>query len=971
MMVSSISGYGQSTIVAEYSSAYNTQEGLRSSAIRSPAKDNQGILYLLSGSHIQKFDGSTFTDLAINKVSFNINTSLYFSQENNLYVFNKDKIYKFYKFGLENKYEILALNLEKEGIFKVFNENEEEIWAFHGSGYFFVLNKNNFKLEFKQYLPSLIPYFHAQAIQYTKDSVAFLANENMVNLVKSKGKFLIKEYEQNSKNIYSNLIPIGDKNYVYITGNKLCKGDLSFQNKNELATLGNAKKPLRTSMIFWKEKKYLISYDNEVYLYDDDLGNTAKIIKSTKDHSFFRNGPIVNILVDKFHNIFLFSLAEGFAKLTLPRGIIKSIKDEDSKSNFVSRLYYDNEEEILLCGYLRTGIAIFDKDHKRLFEDKSINTPVTIWKNGNNEYLYVVMENKTIYSIKKTSSGFSKSIKLPHNETHSYYTNILFENANKLILLNGKFLENYFKSINKNVLNKTTTILEENNQSILSGVFEDKIIITGVNEIIFLDTASYKIINHLKFSDKGYIRKILRKNKSEFYLASDKGLELYTNNFEYVKTYHQGPVFSMVPTQDGRIWGGTNNGLICIIDESVMYFNMGDGLTCSEYNGNCATYTDKGNLIFGGIGGIDIFKEDALLNLRSKPECSLTSITVNDEGDIEKYYDNKNTVTLPYNKSFINIKLSPLGPGDVNSYIMQYKMEGFNENWINGLQSKNISYQLLPGSYEFKYAAGKYFDKNLKKFKSIKIKINPPVYKTWWFIILSVLASLGIISYIISLVNKIKYEREKTGWKIKENLLNLKSEFAKELHDLIGSQIGIVTRNIDYILEEASNLPEEKITDMLQQTLGLSKQITKDVRDTIWASSKETITLSEFILRLKDHTYYYKHSAMQIKIENQMANATILFHPSEALHILRIIQESIHNAEKHSKSSSLNVMFNADPQLTIDIMDYGIGFNTSLQGTGHGLENMKSRAQKIGYSFHLKSLPNNGTHIQIKKHDQI
>ncbi len=80
------------------------------------------------------------------------------------------------------------------------------------------------------------------------------------------------------------------------------------------------------------------------------------------------------------------------------------------------------------------------------------------------------------------------------------------------------------------------------------------------------------------------------------------------------------------------------------------------------------------------------------------------------------------------------------------------------------------------------------------------------------------------------------------------------------------------------------------------------------------------------------------------------------FSPSRALNMLRILQEAVTNAAKHSGAKNLTIRFSllgaGDDSLQIDIEDDGRGMMPG-QTTGYGLRNMESRADALGGSIHV------------------
>lgn len=90
-------------------------------------------------------------------------------------------------------------------------------------------------------------------------------------------------------------------------------------------------------------------------------------------------------------------------------------------------------------------------------------------------------------------------------------------------------------------------------------------------------------------------------------------------------------------------------------------------------------------------------------------------------------------------------------------------------------------------------------------------------------------------------------------------------------------------------------------------------------------------------------------------------------HYSKALNLVRIVQEALSNAIKHSNASNLIInSFEENNKWVIEVIDNGNGFvyNKELTFAGYGLENMKKRSQEAGFELSIFS-NDAGTTIRI------
>lgn len=86
--------------------------------------------------------------------------------------------------------------------------------------------------------------------------------------------------------------------------------------------------------------------------------------------------------------------------------------------------------------------------------------------------------------------------------------------------------------------------------------------------------------------------------------------------------------------------------------------------------------------------------------------------------------------------------------------------------------------------------------------------------------------------------------------------------------------------------------------------------------------------------------------------------------PSSALHLLRIVQEALGNALKHSGASVVTLSLKRTAnQLRIGVRDNGRGFDPAAINRGHGLSQLQSRARRLAGELVLDG--SNGTWWQL------
>ena len=87
---------------------------------------------------------------------------------------------------------------------------------------------------------------------------------------------------------------------------------------------------------------------------------------------------------------------------------------------------------------------------------------------------------------------------------------------------------------------------------------------------------------------------------------------------------------------------------------------------------------------------------------------------------------------------------------------------------------------------------------------------------------------------------------------------------------------------------------------------------------------------------------------------------------TESIQLVRIIQEALTNALKHSQGSHLKIHIHSAEKTLITITDNGKGISGERTQQQYGIRNMNDRAKEAGFSLNINST-SVGTAVSIEK----
>jgi serine phosphatase RsbU (regulator of sigma subunit) len=203
--------------------------------------------------------------------------------------------------------------------------------------------------------------------------------------------------------------------------------------------------------------------------------------------------------------------------------------------------------------------------------------------------------------------------------------------------------------------------------------------------------------------------------------------------------------YSIIEGNNGSIWVGHRLGM-SRINSGNMHISLYDqhiGIT-GDCNLNAVNPDKNGVIYFGTTSGLIIYDPSQDINKPLPPFTNIVSVLISD-----KPYNSDKDIVLPYKLYRLRIEFIGLNYSDPQAVRYQYKLEGYDLDWSDVTSQTFASYpRIEDGEYTFLLRAYNSEGLSQEVPVSLKIKVKPPIWKTWWFIALSVLA-MALAFYII------------------------------------------------------------------------------------------------------------------------------------------------------------------------------------------------------------------------------
>jgi ligand-binding sensor domain-containing protein/anti-sigma regulatory factor (Ser/Thr protein kinase) len=411
-------------------------------------------------------------------------------------------------------------------------------------------------------------------------------------------------------------------------------------------------------------------------------------------------------------------------------------------------------------------------------------------------------------------------------------------------------------------------------------------------------------------------------------------------------------IYCLVEDDLGRIYAGTQKGVDRLDPETgnIKHFSTSDGLAHGELN--TATKDSAGNLWFATTQGLSRLRprRDEKPSL---PSVLITSLRVGRERyPVSKAGETRVTgLELRPGENQIQVEFAGHNDEPEESLRYTYKLGGGNADWLTPGRDHEANYPgLAPGGYNFLVKAVNSSGDSGEP-ASIEFRVLPPFWQRWWFEGL-LLAAVGVVIYTMHryrVAQLLRVER-------------IRMAIATDLHDDIGATLSQIA-----ILSEVARVGGEGAPGAKDEPLGkiaaLSRELVDTMSDIVWSIRPEPDGTASLVRRMREFALDVLASR-DIAFELRAPGEEAVLGLQARRQLLLIYKECIHNAVRHSGCTwTIAELKMRDGEAVLRVEDNGRGFDPGAppQGRGGtGIAGMKRRAQSVGGSVEVQSVPGGG-----------
>ncbi len=188
-----------------------------------------------------------------------------------------------------------------------------------------------------------------------------------------------------------------------------------------------------------------------------------------------------------------------------------------------------------------------------------------------------------------------------------------------------------------------------------------------------------------------------------------------------------------------------------------------------------------------------------------------------------------------------------------------------------------------------------------------------------------------------------------------------RQRIARDLHDGVGQQLSGTILQLESLAHQANGNANEKlasIADYLRKTSGEVRRLSHQMMPRALTEAGLVPAISDLLNRT------FNDSGIQCTFHHHLISPR--FNPQTELALFRITQELINNIVRHAKATQASVnLLQIKDIIRLTVEDNGIGFKPDDVKAGHGLLNIRTRAEGVNGTVLFEQNGQAGTLITV------
>lgn len=499
-----------------------------------------------------------------------------------------------------------------------------------------------------------------------------------------------------------------------------------------------------------------------------------------------------------------------------------------------------------------------------------------------------------------------------------------------------------------------------------------------------------KLFNVTSLFPSNTINTVYMDSQNRMWIGTGEGLVCFpsSQSWDY-KVYRSEEGLSNVHiraiTEDnhGNIWVSTNKGISCLLKDKEVFYNYDhwDNVPMGNFMSGSVAEAKDGTLYFGSINGLCRFNPDQVLEKRESPAAIITEMRIfdplrdTDSNEKVMALEGQSEVRLSYMQNNFSVTFNIQNYALADQVEYAYMLKGLENSWYTVTDPNNVTFRNIPpGNYCFQVKTRIRNQEWADEIASLDIRIDPPVWLTWWAKLFYILSGVSVLYFILHAYKKkldmeSLYELEKKNHEQEQELNNERLRFYTNItHELrtpltliLGpledmqksnslsgkdsQKISVIHQSAIRLLNLINQILEFRKTETQNKKLCVSRDNLAALVHEIGLKYKELNRKPEidFCLEIEqeDMSLFFDKEVVTIMLDNLISNAIKYTEKGTiTLGLHQVVRNNIH----HTEISVSDTGFGIAPDALPHIFDryYQEGSEHQASGTGIGLALVKN-----------------------------
>ena len=408
----------------------------------------------------------------------------------------------------------------------------------------------------------------------------------------------------------------------------------------------------------------------------------------------------------------------------------------------------------------------------------------------------------------------------------------------------------YTRENGKIRVNYITSLFYAKGNKMLIGTSEGLIILNiSSTEMKFYTGNS----TNLQKYTNNYVTQVFEDSRGLIWVGTREGVNIYNpenDMLDYLtekKGLCNNNICGITEDKNKNVWIATSNGLCRIViqrnhdDGTYIYglynYTHDDGLQSDEFNLGAMMVKSDGEVLFGGLNGVNWVRRKSVDETESLPRVMLTQLFIGEEeiltghaydGNVplQQALNESSRIELNSDQNTFTIKFAAGNYNQSERLQFMYMMEGLDKDWHDGDAMKHgVTFTDIPsGTYKLHVKAISAEGAVSNQERVIEIVIRKPWFLQWWMLVVYAIVLIVSIYLWKQGINELR-----ALWKKKNAVLGelaRQKEEIKAASDELRQPMSRMTTIIMNLSEKESTLEErEQLNTLHSQMLQIITRV--------------------------------------------------------------------------------------------------------------------------------------------------